>query len=304
MPIAAVALAIAGALGLAPPPRQAEPPVLSVSTDLVTLPVTVVDRRGAFVSGLRAEHFTVYDNGQPQHIQFFTDEDLPATVGLVIDSSASMRARRPDVAVAAAAFAAMSHPLAEFFIVNFNERAWLGLPPGLPFTDSAAQLHAALISTPMQGMTALYDGVSLALDHLARGTRDRKALIVVSDGGDNASMLSRSSLLDRARQSNAIVYAVILRDLDDNRARPGDLRMLARETGAHAFEPDGAREVSQAFTQIAREIRSAYMLGYPPPDVPDGYRSVRVVVETGDGRQLIARTKAGYYARSRDDRQR
>jgi VWFA-related protein len=291
-------LGLWSALGLASPQQNVEPPpVISVRTDLVTLPVTVVDRHGAFVTGLRREDFTVYDSGEQQTIQLFTSDDVPATIGLLIDSSGSMRGRRDEVTAAAAAFAAMSHPLDEFFTLNFNEAVWLGLPFPLAFTEDAQQLRAALSAAPAQGMTALYDALDRALVHLQRGTRDRKALIVVSDGGDNASSQTLDAVLERARRASAAIYSVTLVDPDDRDARPRVLKTLARDTGARAFTPKRADEVRSAFAQIAREIRSAYTIGFVPTAAPGGgFRPVRVVADAGDGRQLLVRTRAGYYA--------
>jgi Ca-activated chloride channel homolog len=278
-------------------PQQVAGPVLSVKTDLVTLAVTVVGRDGTFVAGLRPEHFTVYDNGEPRPIEFFTTEDLPATIGLVIDSSGSMRGKRDQVTAAAMAFAALSHPLDELFTINFNERVWPGLPPALAFTADRDQLRVALAHAPAQGMSAVYDAVDLALAHLEHGTRDRKALIVVSDGGDNASVHSVDDLLESARQSMATIYAVTLYDPDDHEARPRILKRLARATGGEAFTPHGRSDMVRAFEQIARELRSGYTVAIQPPDSVDaGFRSIRVVVDAGDGRHLVARTRAGYYA--------
>jgi Ca-activated chloride channel family protein len=278
-------------------PQQVTGPVLSVKTDLVTLAVTVVDRDGTFVAGLRPEHFTVYDNGEPRPIEFFTTEDLPATIGLVIDSSGSMRGKRDQVTAAAMAFAALSHPLDELFTINFNERVWPGLPPALAFTADRDQLRVALARAPALGMSAVYDAVDRALAHLEHGTRDRKALIVVSDGGDNASVHSVDDLLESARQSMATIYAVTLYDPDDHEARPRILKRLARATGGEAFTPHGPSDMVRAFEQIARELRSGYTVAIQPPDSVDaGFRSIRVVVDAGDGRHLIARTRAGYYA--------
>ena len=297
-PYLGLLLGLWSALGLASPQQNVEPPpVISVRTDLVTLPVTVVDRHGAFVTGLRREDFTVYDSGERQTIQLFTSDDVPATIGLLIDSSGSMRGRRDEVTAAAAAFAAMSHPLDEFFTVNFNEAVWLGLPSPLAFTEDAQQLRAALSAAPAQGMTALYDALDRALVHLQRGTRDRKALIVVSDGGDNASSQTLDAVLERARRASAPIYSVTLVDPDDRDARPRVLKTLARDTGARAFTPKRADEVRSAFAQIAREIRSAYTIGFVPTAAPGGgFRPVRVVADAGDGRQLLVRTRAGYYA--------
>jgi VWFA-related protein len=267
-----------------------------VQTNLVMLPVTVLDRRGVFVPGLTRENFTIYDNGTPRAIQFFTSEDLPATVGLVIDSSSSMYDRRDEVTAAATAFAGFSHPLDELFTMNFNERVWPGLPPKVAFAENVEQLRAALARAPAQGMTALYDAVDRALDHLQLGTHDRKILIVVSDGGNNAGRQTLDAVLEHARRAGAVVYSVMLFEPGDRDARPGVLKKLARETGGEVFWPKRVQDVMDAFTRIAREIRSGYTLGFSPPDTPDGFRVVRVVVNVGDHRQLIARTRAGYYA--------
>jgi Ca-activated chloride channel family protein len=297
-PLLPLFLGLSTTLGLGAPRQGPQQPlVLSVKTDLVTLPVTVVDRRGAFVSGLAREHFTVYDNGEPRAIQLFTSEDVPATVGLVIDSSGSMRGRREAMTTAVLAFARTSHPLDELFTVHFNEKVWLGLAPRTPFTKDGDQLRAALASRPAEGMTALYDGIDRALDHLQRGTRERKALIVVSDGGDNASWRSLDAVLDRARRTNVAIYAVALSGPEGEGARPQVLKKLARETGGEVFSPERAGDVTKAFAQIAREIRSGYTIGFVPVETADQrFRTIRVVADAGDRRQFIVRTRAGYYS--------
>jgi VWFA-related protein len=230
-------------------------------------------------------------------IEFFTTEDLPATIGLVIDSSGSMRGKRQQITAAAMAFAALSHPLDELFTVNFNEAVWLGLPRALGFTADRDQLRAALADAPAEGLSAVYDAVDRALAHVEHGTRDRKALIVVSDGGDNASTRSLDEVVQHARRSTAIVYAVTLFDPDDHDARPRILKRLARETGGEVFTPRRLSDVGLSFEQIARELRSGYTIGIQPPEMADGgFRAIRVVVDAGDGRRLVARTRAGYYA--------
>lgn len=292
-----VLLAFATGQMAAAPQERVEGPILSVRTDLVTLSVTVVDERGALVTDLRQEHFTVSDNGEARPIQFFTSEDRPATIGLLVDSSGSMAGRGGDVAAAAAAFAEMRHPLDEFFTVNFNERAWPGLPPNVAFTDDVEQLGAALVAAPAAGMTALYDALDRGLHHLQYGTRDRQALIIVSDGGDNASVQTFDVVLDHARQSDAVVYAVTLYDPDNRDARPAVLKALAHATGGRTFRPKRRREVHDSFVQIAREIRSVYRIGFAAAETREGgFRPIRVTAAAGDGRRLTARTRAGYYA--------
>jgi Ca-activated chloride channel homolog len=288
---------LSGTLVLGAPQQAADQrPTISVETNLVMLPVTVVDRHGEFVTGLTSEQFTVYDNGESQQVQFFTNEEMTATVGIVVDCSTSMRARRDDVTAAATAFAASAHPLDEMFSVNFNESVWPGLPPGVVFAANVDQLHRALERAPAQGMTALFDAVDRALDHLRLGTRDRKALILVSDGGDNASVQTLAAVVERARRSSAVIYSVSLVDPDTRDARPEVLRKLARETGGDVFTPKRVDEVMKAFTRIGQEIRTGYMLGFSPAtEANGGFRTIRVVASAGDGRQLTVRTRAGYY---------
>jgi len=305
-PLIAFVLLIAGlgaAATRAQEGDQTAPPRLSIRTDLVTLPVTVVDAAGRFVTGLDREQFTVYDDGEPQPIEFFTSEDLPLTIGLVVDSSASMRVHRSNVTAAAAAFAAMSNPLDEFFTVHFNERAWLGLPPGLAFTEEWGQLHAVLKAAPASGMTALHDAVDLALDHIRLGTHGRKALIVVSDGGDNASVHTRDAVLQHARKTETVLYTVTLADPDDHETNPRVLKTLANETGGRTFAPRDVDEVIRAFEQIARELRSGYEIGFAA-STNGGLHAVRVVVDARDRRHLTARTRAAYYTGPSPDAQR
>jgi Ca-activated chloride channel family protein len=283
--------------GSAPWQQRTEPPVLSIATDLVSLTVTVVDGQGMLIPGLRQEHFTVYDNGERQTIEFFASEDVAATIGLLIDSSGSMRGRRDDVTTAAASFAAMCHPLDEFFTLNFNEWVWPGLPPDVLFTADVDQLRGALSAAPVQGMTALYDAVSRGLTHLRRGTRDRKALVVVSDGGDNASVQTLDDVVQNARQSEATIYSLTFFDPDNRDGRRQVLKTLTRDTGGRAFVAKDAADVTRSFAQIAREIRSGYTIGFVPTDTSrSGFRSIRIVVNAGNHRQLFARTRAGYYA--------
>jgi Ca-activated chloride channel family protein len=208
-----------------------------------------------------------------------------------------MRARRADVTAAATAFASSAHPLDEMFSVNFNERVWTGLPQGVPFADSVEQLHRALARAPAVGMTALYDAVELALEHLQLGTRDRRALIVVSDGGDNASSRTLDDVMEHARRANVVIYAVLLADPSGHDAKPAVLRTLAKETGGALAEPRGSDGVLQAFERIGQDIRSGYMLGYSPSAVDNGgFRTIKVVATSRDGRPLTVRTRAGYYA--------
>lgn len=272
----------------------------AVGVDLVTLHVAVTDRHGAMVGGLRADDFLVYDQGQPQAMQFFGSSDTPATIGLVIDCSGSMRDRRAAVTASVSAFAAHHHPRDELFTVNFNESVWPGLPRHMAFAENAEQLRLAVADAPTAGMTALYDALHRALDHLQLGSRERKALIVVSDGGDNASTSTLAAALEHARRSDVAIYTVRLVRDDDREARPHVLKTLARETGGAAFAPRDAADMTQAFVSIAHEIRGVYTIGYVAPEAPGAddvrYRAVRVVVSDRDRDRLTVRTRTGYYA--------
>ena len=285
-------------LTVAVPMRQRDDrPILTARTDLVTLSVTVTDRRGAPATDLRQEDFTVYDNGRLQPIEFFTADTQPTTIGLLIDSSGSMRARRGEVTLAVAAFAPEQHPDDEFFTLNFNEHVWPGLPTPLAVTRDPGQLQAALLTAPARGLTALFDAVEYGLRHLARRGGRRQALVLISDGGDNASRHTFDAIVEHARRADVVIYSVTLLDPDNRDARPQVLRSLAHETGGAAFQAADRTAAARSFARVARELRSAYTIGFAPDDsAAVGFRALRVTVETGDGRRLVARTRAGYYA--------
>src|ERR1700682_5115901 len=163
---------------------------IKVNTNLVVLSATALDRKGILVSGLDQNSFQVYEDGVLQQIKYFNHQDVPVTVGLVIDNSGSMSSKRALVIAAALAFAHSSNPQDQMFVVNFNEHVRFGLPENMAFTDQVPELEVALSKIRTNGQTALYDAVAVALEHLKQGNRDKKVLIVISDGGDNASKKS------------------------------------------------------------------------------------------------------------------
>src|SRR5687768_1686252 len=195
-------------------------PRFTSSSELVVLHVSVIDRKSGNVSGLSREAFTVYEDGKPRGVEFFENADTPVTVGLVIDSSISMHSRREAVVAAGLSFAQSCHPYDEMFTINFNETVWPGLPRGQLFTSDREQLRLALLQIRTRGQTALFDGVTAALHHLERGTRQKKILVVVSDGGDNASGSSFEDVIALALRMDAIVYAVSIIDPYDTEGRP------------------------------------------------------------------------------------
>ena len=262
--------------------------------------MTVVDRDGRLVAGLRPEHFAVYENDAPQPLAFLTQDDTPVTVGLLIDNSGSMRTKRDDVIAAGLAFAESSNPLDELFTVNFNERVWPGLPPGVSFASGFDQLRVALSTVTARGMTALYDAVTMGLDHLDEGTLTRKVLIVVSDGGDNASTARLKTVVDKARASNAEMYTVGLIDPDDSETNRGVLKQLAQLTGGAAFFPDRPGQIKEVFQGIAAEIRASYTLKCVPPEAPERRLSPRARHRHGPGSSWADRTDAQRILSRRD----
>lgn len=292
------ALAVLTTLAWAAPAAGQERPTFRASADLVVLHVTVRDSRGAYVGGLAREHFTVFEDSRRQEVGFFVSDDAPATVGLVVDSSASMHATRPLVLAAADAFARASHPEDELFALSFNERVRSALPADAPFTRDAGALVEALDRAVVaRGRTALYDAILEGLAYVERGRHDRKVLVVVSDGDDNASRATLEEVILQTQASNAVIYSVALVDPAERSSRhPRTLRRLAGESGGELFAPRRVDEIGEALARIARDIRHTYTLGYVSSnDARDGsYRRVEVRVASPDGRRLLVRTRAGY----------
>lgn len=274
--------------------------VISVHTELVAVPVVVTDGYGQRVSDLRPESFQVYDEGRPQPIVVFDHGDAPVTLGLVVDRSQSMRMKMPALVVAVSALLHASRSDDELFAVDVNDRVSLALADAVPFTHDADALETALVAVPTEGRTALYDGLAVGLRHLQLGHAEKRVLIVVSDGGDNASQRTYNDVLALARQSNAVIYAIGLLGTspvqEDEDA--GLLKRLCRDTGGLAYFPRTLEEVAATATELARELREQYTLGFTPTDRRGGpvFRRIEVrVAATGHGR-LHVRTRAGYLA--------
>ena len=177
----------------------AEEYTLTLNANMVLLSATVVDRHNALVAGLNKDDFRIYEDGVPQPIQSFSHEDIPVTAGILVDNSQSMGPKRADVIAAAMAFARSSNPQDQMFVVNFSDYVSLGLPGNTPFTDSPEKLLLALSAIRSIGRTALYDGIAVGLNHLRQGNREKKVLILLTDGGDTASKLTLPQILALAR---------------------------------------------------------------------------------------------------------
>jgi VWFA-related protein len=276
---------------------------IAVDVALVVLHATVTDRQGSLVSNLAEPDFEVYENGVLQHIQLFKNEDVPVAVGLVIDHSTSMLPKLAEVTAAARAFVESSNREDQMFVVNFNEVASLGLPATIRFTDSTDELQRAIATKVTKGQTALYDAIAMGLAQLQAASRDKKVLIAVSDGGDDASRLKLEQVMKLAEQSTAVIYTVGVFDQDDPDKNPGVLNRLARTTGGEAFLPRQLGETLAICERIARDIRHQYTIGYVPsnPARDGSYRTIRVIARTKGQGKLSVRTRTGYIAGSKSE---
>lgn len=270
----------------------------SSESQVVVLHVAVRDRRG-YVNGLDQAAFRIFENNQPQPISFFNNQDTPVTVGLLIDNSGSMGANRDRVIAAALAFARNSNPQDEIFVLGFNENLYVPLPPEAPFTRDLATLSAALNSAiHARGQTAVYNAVGAGLEYVNKGTYERKVLVLVSDGGDNASSIRREQVLARAQASNAVIYTVGVIDPLETEADPAFLRQLSQASGGQSFEPHSVADVRGVLERIAHDIRNMYTLGYVPASIAqkEELRRVSVNVKLPAGGKATVRTRRAYLA--------
>jgi VWFA-related protein len=274
---------------------DSKPYRFSTNVNLVVLNATVRDKRGWFVSDLAQSDFQVYEDGVAQAIRLFRHEDIPVTVGLVVDHSGSMWPKLAEVIAASRTFVESSRPDDDMFVVNFNERVTVELA-GKNHSNRPDQLARALSSRPTIGKTALYDAVFEGLQQLHNGAREKRVLIVISDGGDNASRSTLAGVLRAVEQSNVLVYAIGVFDEDDPDRNANVLRRLARVTGGEAFFPKQLNEVVSICDHIARDIRNQYTVGYVSSKVerPGVYRPIRVIVRAAGQGKLVVRTKSGY----------
>jgi Ca-activated chloride channel family protein len=271
---------------------------------LVVLHVSVLNDRSVFVPGLVADNFRVLEDKVEQKLSVFKQEDVPVSFGLVVDNSGSMKAKRPQVNAAALTFVKTSNQQDEGFVVNFNDDYYLDTEHD--FTSDLDEMRTALERIDARGSTALYDAVIGSLDHLKKGTRDKKVLLVVTDGEDNASTHSLENAIERAQRSDAVIYAVgVFSDDDikhDHRAMKkarNALVELANATGGLAFFPETADDTESICTQIAHDIRNQYTIGYYSTNTArDGsFRALQVqVTPPRNVGKLTVRTRTGYYA--------
>jgi Ca-activated chloride channel family protein len=291
-----------------PPPGKKDEYKINVDVNLVVLHATVLDRRGRPIEDLGRDSFRVYEDGVAQKLSVFSHADIPVTMGIVIDDSGSMREKRPGVNAAALTFVKTSNVQDQVFVVNFNDVYYLDTPGD--FASSLEDLKSALDKIDSRGGTALYDAVGAALDHLKLGNRDKKVVLVITDGEDNASRYSFEQLVGTAQKSNAVIYAIGLLGEE----QPGGLfkmhgggakraakvlKQLSEVTGGEAYFPKTLDEVGSTCVHIAHDIRNQYTLAYYPSNTrKDGtFRTVRVEAIGPDRHtRLLVRTRTGYFA--------
>ncbi|HEX6897908.1 MAG TPA: VWA domain-containing protein [Bryobacteraceae bacterium] len=274
---------------------------LRIDSELAVIPVHVTTAEGTTVTNLSRDNFQIYEEGVEQKITHFSKDDAPVSIGLVLDTSGSMVAKMKKSADAAQTFFKTANTDDEFFLVEFNERPKLTVP----FTPDADSLYRRITRLRPYGRTSLLDAIHLAMGQMKKAHNLRKALIIVSDGGDNRSRFTASEIKNEMLESDVQLYAMGIFDLDDMHKHPIEeqngpqlLQELAEQTGGEMFTVNSLDELQPASEQISRELRNQYLLGYSPSDESrDGkFRRVKVKLNTPEQPDLRTYFRHGYYA--------
>lgn len=271
-------------------------PTFRTQARLVVLQATVTNGRGELVTNLDRQAFTVREDGKPQAITLFGRDDVPVSVGILIDNSGSMRSKRQTVEAAALAFVRASNPQDEVFVMNFADEPHLDVP----FTTSIAKLEAGIGRADAIGGTAMRDAVDAAADYLkANATNERRALLVMTDGQDNTSVTPMDRIRRKLERSEAVIFAIgMLAEESAPRAARArhELEACAEMTGGHAYFPERVDEINTTVLDVARQLRSQYTIAYAPqnPALDGSYRRIHVVARGVE--RLTVRTRAGYLA--------
>jgi len=268
-------------------------------TRVVVCPTTVVDREGHLVTNLPKSAFTVYEDKEPQKFTM-KREDVPVSLGLIVDNSGSMREKRKKVETAALDLVVASNKDDEVFVVNFNDSAYLDLPHEKDFTNDIEEMKEALARIDARGGTAMRDALNMSIVHLKeKAHRDKRVLVVVTDGVDNSSIISLEALVKVAQQSGVLIYAVGLLSDEDRRdatRAKRELDSLTEATGGRSFFPKELADVDRIAQEVARDIRNQYTIAYSPTNAAlDGtFRAIKITVNA-PGHPTV-RTRTGYYA--------
>jgi len=306
-----VCLASLGAFGqvsVAPRPKAAADSGaritanLRVDTNLVLVPVSVCDPMNRPVTGLEKDHFKVFDNKVEQTVTHFAMDDEPLAVGLVFDTSGSMGPKLRRSRMAATAFFRTANPEDEFLLVEFNDTPRLLVP----LTGDVSEIQNRLTFSQSKGRTALLDAIVLALHEMKKSAKSRKALLIISDGGDNCSRYTEGEVRNLVRENDVLIYAMGIYESSAARARspeelagPGLLNDLSEQTGGRQFAVEDMSEMPDIAAKIGIELRNRYVLGYAPTNTPrDGrYHHVQVKVIPPRGLPTLrAYWRLGYFA--------
>jgi Ca-activated chloride channel family protein len=284
------------------PAERTGPSNIRIDSTLVLIPVTVTDPMNRFVTGLDKDFFKLSEDNSEQQITQFSSEDAPLSVGLVFDASGSMSNKLSKSRQAAAQFFKTANPEDEFFLVQFNDRAELMMP----FTHNTEEIQNRLTFTQAKGRTALLDAVYLAIHQMKKAKNPRRAILLLSDGGDNSSRYTESEIRKLVREADVQIYAIGIFEPAGGRGRtaeemsgPGLLNDIAEQTGGRHFAVDNVNELPDVAAKIGVELRNQYVLGYTPSNQNrDGkYRRVKVKVNQPRGfPSLRAFWRLGYYA--------
>jgi VWFA-related protein len=271
---------------------------ISTNVDLVLLDVSVRDSKGGYASNLTKDNFRIEENGIRQKISTFSNADLPVEAGLLLDDSGSMRPKRNDVNTAGLTFVDASNHDDQIFVVNFNDKVRFGLPEDVPFTDQIDLLRIAMSRHRAEGKTVLYDAIAASLKHLETGQRARKTLVLVSDGGDNASHRRQPEAMQLIEKSHATIYTVGIYEPDDFDQNPAVLRRIAGISGGECFLLKDVAGVIPTLRSIAQDIRRRYTIGYVPErgTATSPLRKIRVTASAPDHGHLTVRTRTSYLA--------
>jgi len=281
------------------PPRPKA--TLRVDTDLVLVPVAVSDPRNRPVTGLEREHFKLYDDKVEQTVTHFSMDDEPVSVGMVFDVSGSMGSKLRMARLAAAEFFKTSNVEDEFFLVTFNDQVKLTV--GL--TRDVHEIQNQLTFAQSKGRTALLDAIMMSMHEMKKSKKNRKALVIISDGGDNSSRYSEHEVRNMVRENDVLIYAIGVYEQGGGRGRtveeaagPGLLGDMAEQTGGRHF-PAEASELPDIAAKIGVELRNRYVLGYSPTDKQrDGrYHKVDIkIIAPRNMPKLTPHWRTGYFA--------
>src|SRR5258706_871513 len=270
--------------------------VFTTDTRLVVVHASVLDSKGKLVTTLPESAFKVLENNVEQTIKIFRREDIPVSMGIIIDNSGSMRDKRAKVAAASLDLVKASNPQDEIFIVNFNDDAYLDQP----FTNDIKKLETALERIDSKGGTAMRDAVSMSIDYLKdKGKKDKKVLVVVTDGNDNTSNIGLEELVRKAQQSDVLIYSIgVLSEEEPREARKAKraLHDLGIASGGLDYYPKDLAEVDKITPEVAREIRNQYTLAYTPTNAAMDGTFRKITVNVNAPGRLQVRTRNGYYA--------